>query len=242
MKVLFDAHTHSISSGHCTTDTVTDLARKGKETGLEYLGVTDHFYGKLTSVRLGYFTSLKLVSPKKIYGVNMLYGAEVNILDRHGKIDMPDETMAKLDYCIASLHSNVTKPMDIIANTHALVNAMQNKYVNILGHADCKEFIVDFKLLAKEAKATNTMIELNAVSVDPQGYRGNSTHLVKDMLKACKNEGVYIVLGSDSHGRQTVGEFENCLKLLDEIGYPTQLIVNYDMQLFTQIVNNKRNG
>ena len=40
--VLLDIHTHCISSGHGSRDTVTDMAREAAGRGLKILGISDH--------------------------------------------------------------------------------------------------------------------------------------------------------------------------------------------------------
>ena len=44
MKAKIDTHTHTIASGHFTTDTATDLARAAKTAGLSVLAVACLFY------------------------------------------------------------------------------------------------------------------------------------------------------------------------------------------------------
>lgn len=41
MQIAVDFHTHTIASGHYTTDTLTDLAKAANSAGLAYLAVTD---------------------------------------------------------------------------------------------------------------------------------------------------------------------------------------------------------
>lgn len=38
----FDPHTHSIASGHATSCTITDMAKKAVSLGLKMIGITDH--------------------------------------------------------------------------------------------------------------------------------------------------------------------------------------------------------
>ena len=40
MKLVLDTHSHTIASGHFTTDTVTDLARGAQKRGLELICIT----------------------------------------------------------------------------------------------------------------------------------------------------------------------------------------------------------
>ena len=67
MKAKMDLHTHSIASGHHTEDTVTALAKRAKELGLEYLGITDHAPKMQGAASVNYFRNLRY-SDKSIYG------------------------------------------------------------------------------------------------------------------------------------------------------------------------------
>ena len=99
---LSDMHTHSIASGHGTECTITNMARAAAEKGLRLLGITDHGPGTLAAGTSSYFRSLTY-SPKKHFGVELLYGIELNILDRSGTVDLDQELLCKLDYAIASM-------------------------------------------------------------------------------------------------------------------------------------------
>ncbi len=50
-------------------------------------GITDHGPGTLAAGTSSYFRSLTY-SPKKHFGVELLYGIELNILDRSGTVDL----------------------------------------------------------------------------------------------------------------------------------------------------------
>ena len=88
----FDVHTHSIASGHGTCATMTDMAKAANAAGLKMLGISDHGPKTLGGGRISYFRSLAFAQPKRL-GVRMLYGAEVNILDQEGKLDLDDEIL-----------------------------------------------------------------------------------------------------------------------------------------------------
>lgn len=105
----FDIHTHSIASGHGTCATMTDMAKAANAAGLKMLGISDHGPKTLGGGRISYFRSLAFAQPKRL-GVRMLYGAEVNILDQEGKLDLDDEILESLDYVIASMHRPILNP------------------------------------------------------------------------------------------------------------------------------------
>ena len=86
MKPFIDTHTHTIASGHWTTDTVTDLARAAAERGIKILGVTDHSPSIPGAATENYFLNLKYAE-KNRFGVRILYGTEAEKIDIIGHPD-----------------------------------------------------------------------------------------------------------------------------------------------------------
>ena len=173
---LSDMHTHSIASGHGTECTITNMARAAAGKGLRLLGITDHGPGTLAAGTSSYFRSLTY-SPKKHFGVDLLYGIELNILDRKGTVDLDQELLCKLDYAIASMHTWNYRPGTRDENTEAFVNVMKNPCVKILGHSDNTHYPVNYDVLARTARETGTIFEINEASLAPYGYRGDTgTH------------------------------------------------------------------
>lgn len=238
MKICVDLHTHTIASGHHTTDTVRHIALSASEKGFEAVGITDHAPKMLSGAKQDYFNSVKMLSPSSMYGVKILYGAELNISNASGEIDLPEFILTKLDYTIASLHKEVFKPSTESENTKAILNAMQNKFVNIIGHPENPDYTVNFSQICECAKETGTIIELNSASLG--GYRGDRTEIATSLVRECKKFGTYISLGSDSHGREKVGDFSKSLEILRKLDFPEDLVVNTNLDTFKRIVNLKR--
>ena len=88
-----------------------------------------------------------------MYGIELLLGAEVNIMDYRGAVDMADSTMKKMDLVIASLHIPCITPGTREENTNAYLEAMKNPYVNIIGHPDDGRYPVDYWLLCRLLKS-----------------------------------------------------------------------------------------
>ena len=84
---LSDIHTHSIASGHGTICTISDMAKAASKKGLKLLGITDHGPGTLAAGTSSYFRSLTY-APKKRFGIELLFGVELNILDIDGHLDL----------------------------------------------------------------------------------------------------------------------------------------------------------
>ena len=141
-SIIFDIHTHTIASGHGSAATITDMAKTAFVRGLKLLGISDHGPATPGGGKPSYFRSLAN-APRMRLGVEMLYGAEVNILDDQGTLDLEDEILARLDYVIASIHKPVKKPGTIDENTAAYIAAMKNPYVRIIGHCDDVKYPVE---------------------------------------------------------------------------------------------------
>lgn len=239
MKTLVDFHTHTIASGHHTTDTLTTLAEEASKRGLKYLGVTDHAPKMPGAASESYFMNLKYCD-KKLYGVNILYGAELNVLNKAGEVDLPSEILKTLDYSIASLHKDAIRPAGEKLDTEAILNVMKNPFVNIIGHPDDPTFSINFEAITDEAKKTGTILEFNAVGVSPEGYRKKNVEGIVEMLTLCKRKGMFVSLGSDSHGKEHIAEFENCYKVLKDVSFPEELLLNDKPELFLEIVAAKK--
>lgn len=101
--IPIDLHTHTIAGGHGTVSTIDDLARAAAEKGMTALGISDHGPATPGACSESYFRSLGL-APKRRHHIRLLYGAEANILDETGRLDLPDRVLAGLDFVIAAIH------------------------------------------------------------------------------------------------------------------------------------------
>ncbi|MCR5303156.1 MAG: PHP domain-containing protein, partial [Lachnospiraceae bacterium] len=155
----FDIHTHSVSSGHGTKDTVSDMLREASRRGLHTLGISEHGPAILNAPKPSYFRSLSF-APRKRFGIRVLYGAEVNILDG-GKLDLEDDILSGLDYVIASMHHPSHRYGDRVSNTDDYIKAMSDDNVRILGHCDNTQFPVDYDAIVSSAKQYSVIVEIN---------------------------------------------------------------------------------
>lgn len=222
---LSDMHTHSIASGHGTSCTISDMAKEAARRGLRLLGITDHGPATLAAGTPSYFRSLTY-SPRKRFGVELMYGIELNILDKEGSTDLEDELLEKLDYAIASMHAQNYRPGTSAENTDAYIRAMRNPHVKILGHCDNPGYPVDYDALAACAKEEHVLFEINEASLAPDGYRGDTRSNNAEILRCCMKYQVPVVLSSDSHGREHVGDFTYSSDFIHQAMFPENLILN----------------
>lgn len=111
MKIALDVHTHTVASGHAFSS-LQEMVHAAAEKGLEMLGITEHAPGIPGSCAPIYFRNLHVV-PRKMYGVELMLGAELNILDYDGTVDLTEEYWKMLDLRIAGIHSLCYTPGSI---------------------------------------------------------------------------------------------------------------------------------
>ena len=102
MKIIADTHAHTLASGHAYS-TIKEMAAAAKERGLKALALTEHAPEMPGTCGLFYFQNLDVV-PREADGVRLLMGAELNIMDPDGTVDLPEKTCRDLDIVVASIH------------------------------------------------------------------------------------------------------------------------------------------
>ena len=229
---LSDIHTRSIASGHGTNCTISDMAKEAGRKGLKLLGISDHGPGTLASGTSSYFRSLPFCfrslpfCPRKRFNVDILYGVELNILNADGQIDLSDELLNNLDYAIISMHRQNYKSGSVSENTQAYIRAMKHPAVKILGHCDDIHFPVDYNALAKAAMKENVIFEINEASLAPYGYRGDTSSNAAQILHYSLRYKLPIILSSDSHGKDHIGDFTYAAEFVHQLMFPESLILN----------------
>lgn len=235
MKFVLDTHTHTLASGH-SYSTIREMAHTASEKGLKLLGITEHAPKMPGSCHEFYFQNLKVVD-RQMCGVELLLGAELNIMDSDGRVDLPDSILRKLDITIASLHIPCMTPGTVLENTKAYVNAIKNPLINIVGHPDDRRYPVDYKEIVLAAREYHTLIELNNASLMEGGARVNARPLDIEILGLCAEYEVPVVIGSDAHIDLAVGNHDLAESLLREINFPEHLVVNQDVDYLKKYVN-----
>ena len=234
--ILLDLHTHSISSGHGSSDTVTDMIKYAADTGIKILGISEHGPATAGSVKPSYFRSLKLAERKR-FGIHVLYGVELNIISPDGTIDLENDILSTLDYAFISIHPPALTPYEHKDLTDAYIHAMNYPKVRFLGHIDDARFPVDFERLLSVAKEKGIYPEINNGSLMPDAYRKGGQENCRKILNICKTMNLPILLSSDSHGKKNIGNMEYIYPLLEECHFPPQLIINYQLELLLKILN-----
>lgn len=238
MNYYLDTHTHTIASGHAYS-TITEMIASGKEKGLSLLAITEHAPSMPGTCHEFYFHNYR-VFKNKDFGIELLLGSELNILDFHGTVDLDEKTLSSLDLCIASLHLPCFNKGTINDNTNAYIGAMKNPYVHIIGHPDDGRIPVDYERLVKAAKEYHIALEVNNSSLNPLSFRPNARENDLTYLSLCKEYQVPICMGSDAHICQDVGNFTYAASVLDEISFPESLILNTSVEKFKAYLEDRK--
>lgn len=192
-----DLHNHSTESDG--TATLEQMAQAAKALGYEYLAITDHSKALAMTNGLSVDRLMKHVENihrlnDKLKGITLLAGSEVDIL-ADGRMDYEDAVLKELDIVIASPH--LALKQDAKKATDRLLRAIENRYVNIIGHPtgrliNRREGLpLDFAVLFKAAAANGTAMEIN------------SSHPRLDLdefhARAAIDAGVMLTIDTDAH-------------------------------------------
>lgn len=237
MKDVLDSHTHTIASGHAYS-TLHEMVKAAADKGLELIGITEHSMAMPGTCHEYYFMNMRIL-PRSMYGIEVRHGAEVNIMDLQGHLDMEEYLLKMMDVVIASMHTPCLKSGSRQENTEAAIRAMKNPYVNILGHPDDSRFPLDYEAVVQAAKEEGVLIELNNNSLHPLGARKNPIPNDIEILKYCQKYNVPIILGSDAHTQEDVGNHKFVQILLEELDFPEELIVNRSVAEYKRYINRR---
>ncbi|MDO8431010.1 MAG: DNA polymerase/3'-5' exonuclease PolX [Candidatus Binatus sp.] len=192
-----DLHTHSLyTDGRAS---IEEMVRQARESGLEYVAITDHsrriaMAHGLDPERLREQRREVARIRKKISGIALLHGIEVDILD-DGKLDLPPDALAELDWVVASVHYKLEQnPAEM---TRRLIKAIRNPNVDVIGHPSGR-------LLGHREPSNFDLGEILrvareegcALEIDSQPDR---LDLTDTACIAAKRAGVKVVISSDAH-------------------------------------------
>ncbi len=237
MKVLIDAHTHTISSGHAYS-TLKENVEQAKAIGLKGIVMSDHSPNMQGAPSYLHFLNMRSL-PRYDNDIIIYRGAEANILNKKGEIDLDELSLTSLDFCTASLHLICIDERDEKSLTNALVNTMKNEHVKIIGHLCDPRLPFEIEPVVQAAKEYGVALEVNNVSLDPSMKRFDKSKKIIKLLQRCEDLSVPVTFGSDSHYYSTIGNFDNCIKIFKESGVSEDLVLNTNIDKFNQFFNIK---
>ena len=232
MKVALDVHTHTIVSGHAYS-TIQEMAKAAAEKGLQILGMAEHGPTIKGACDAAYFNNLSVI-PEEIYGVKILVGAEINILDTYGSLDLSEKSIRKLKIRIAGIHHSCYRPGTVEENTDAVIGVMKNPLIDIISHPADGTADLDYERLVQTAKETRAMLEINNSSLSPSRGKEKAWECHKQLLTLCKKYELMVIMGSDAHISFDVARYDHIYRLLQEVEFPEALLINDKPDLIWQ--------
>lgn len=234
-----DLHTHTVASGHAD-NTVEEMIEAAVRRGITLYGITDHSIMMPGTCKKEYFEQLDDLK-QEYNGIEVLFGVELNIMDYKGSVDMETELLKNMDIAIASIHNGICYTSGSIAeNTSAVTGAIENPYVNIIGHMDDDNIPVDYETVINAAIENHTLLEINNNSLTENCWRKNTGKNIEKIIELCMKNNYPVVIGSDAHCIGNVGRNKESLEFLKKSGFPDELILNYYPERLKTFMNKYR--
>lgn len=225
MKIIAELHCHTNVSGHAF-NSLTEMAQRAQALGLYGMAVTNHaqIRDTLTQIHFNCYRYL----PRQIEGIYLLSGVEANVSDMEGHVDVDEKVLAGLDFRIASKHD----PDDMIypthwgtveENTQMYLGVIQQPEIDCLGHCGNAAVPFDHETVIPAVAEKGIVVEIN-VSYLKRSKPSAENYV--DIVRLCKKHQVRLAITTDSHSIYTMGDFDLGIKMLEEAGYPEELVIN----------------
>ncbi|MHC1695048.1 MAG: hypothetical protein AB9835_07220 [Eubacteriales bacterium] len=110
--------------------------------------------------------------------------------------------------------------------------------MDVLGHSGQEEYRYDYERVIKEAGHAGKIVEINNHSFEA---RRGSTENCREIALLCKKYDVRICVNSDAHIDIQIGRFPFALAMLEDIAFPSELIVNADRRRLEDYIAERKN-
>lgn len=224
----FKGQLHEHTTWSDGTASIREMAEAALARGYEYLAITDHspllaIANGLSRERvLAQLDELEALRPEfAARGLTLLSGLEVDIL-KDGTLDMDDDTLARLDIVVASVHMRYKE--DEAAMTARICKALAHPAVTILGHptgrilGQREGYPVDIDAVIATAAKHGKALEINA---SPERMDLCDEHVMK-----AKAAGVKIAINCDAHSVKSLGNLSWGLCIARRAGLQVRDVLN----------------
>ncbi|HEX6702019.1 MAG TPA: DNA polymerase/3'-5' exonuclease PolX [Gaiellaceae bacterium] len=184
-----DLHCHSTWSSD-GKNSIEEMAVTARDRGYAYLALTDHSH-YLREDRLARQHEEIDALNDRLAPFRILKGIEVNIR-ANGEIDVDDDTLAALDWVMASIHSGFDR-----SPTERVLAAMESPHVDCIGHLTGRKLNIrgpmeiDVERVVARAAETGTFLEINS--------QPNRLDLRDVHARLAGEAGVKVVVSTDAH-------------------------------------------
>jgi putative hydrolase len=130
----------------------------------------------------------------------------------------------------------VMKTRGFPSTQKTILKVLENPEVSIIGHPDDARFPIDYDEIAAAAAEHKKALELNDASLNPTTARRGAHETMPIMLASCRKYRTKILMGTDSHICWEVGDFRRSMKLLSDLNFPEDLIINFDLNKLSYVL------
>ena len=190
-----ELHCHSTWSSDGRAS-IEEMARAAKASGYRYLALTDHSHYLREARMEAQWREIDEIN-ERVKPFRVLKGVEANIRS-DGTIDVADETLAALDWVVASLHTAFDR-----SPTERILAAIDNPHVDSIGHLTGRKLNkragadVDVERVIGRAVETGTALEINS---QPDRLDMRDVH-----ARLAGEAGVLVPITTDAHSAGALG-------------------------------------
>jgi len=253
-----DFHTHTLASGHAM-NTIDEMLRYGSKMGMEAIAICEHGPGMDNTLWLSQNSTHTDFRAERIQGPDWHYfrvflnryktpphyscrlfkGIESNILGEGDRgTDVPRSLAPLFDVVISSIHAfphlfTPTHPDEVTAR---VIKAMDDP-IDIIGHPFHKKNCAEVEPVVRAAAEKGITLELNNSSVK----LGKAVvEKIPEMLHLAKKYTCTISVSSDAHADFELGQDESITRLLKEVAFPEELIVNRNLEAALEFIEERK--
>ena len=241
-KILADLHTHTMFSLHAF-GTVDENAKSAKQNGMEFVGITDHYYqlGEplLRKNEVCRMCDLRYVKPEN--GATIIGGGEFNIAHKLADDIDTERLYRDLHWRLIGLHNWFINPKETditMVPTLFGQSISLSQYVTPTAFAHIERSLREFKGSEDDDKVYSALKEIVQIAISNDiflelneqsfKYGGENIAFLKYWAGYAKINGAKFCLGTDSHSRDNVGVFTNVEQFIADNGLDKSYILNYD--------------
>ncbi|MCD8048976.1 MAG: phosphatase [Clostridia bacterium] len=225
IKITCDTHTHTNVSQHAFSTLEENIAF-AKSMGMEAIAMTNHGPSLGDGACDMHFSSVRHL-PKYINGMRVLKGAEVDIMDEDGTLDIRRKLLSQMEIVIASLHIPCFAPRSEDAVTKTWLKVAEDEDIDIFGHMGDGRYKCDYEAVVKKCAETGKIIEINNHSFM---VRPGSFENCREIARLCQKYSVPVVLSTDAHISCEIGIVPESIKAIEDAGVSEDLILNTSLE------------
>ena len=223
--VLADLHMHTTATDG--TESIETMVAAAKARGYRFIAITDHsqrvtMARGLTPQRAEeQWAQIDAINAAAKDGFRIFKGIECDILES-GELDLPDETLRKADWVLASVHYGQKQSREQI--TDRILNAIRNPYVSAIAHPTGRligrreAYEVDLDAVFAAAVEHDTIVEINS---NPHRLDLSDVHAMQAAAA-----GALFTMNTDAHSIEDLDLMPYGVCQARRAGLPADRIVN----------------